>query len=114
MRPEILKSLLDMLHHAIGLQEMFTGKTFDDFVEDRILKLAAERSFEIIGEAANRLRKTDPSLIEQIHEYREIIAFRNVLIHGYDSIDDAITWRIIEKKLPVLIRDVRRLMETTS
>jgi uncharacterized protein with HEPN domain len=110
MPPETLKSLLDVLHHGLGIQQMVEGRSLDEFRSDRMLRLAVERSFEIIGEAVNRLRKADPDLAASISEYRDIISFRNVLIHGYDAIDDAITWRIIEKKLPVLIGAVRALM----
>jgi len=33
-----------------------------------------------------------------------------VLIHGYDAVDDAITWRIIREKLPTLLSEVDALL----
>jgi len=50
--------------------------------------LAVERSFEIIGEALNRVKKIDPETLEKIHEHRSIISFRNILAHAYDGIED--------------------------
>jgi uncharacterized protein with HEPN domain len=36
-----------------------TGKTFDDFLADELLRSGVERQFEIIGEAMTRLIKRD-------------------------------------------------------
>ena len=38
----------------------------------------------------------------RIPEYRRIIAFRNVLVHGYASVDHWLVWGIVEHKLPNL------------
>ncbi len=46
-----------------------------------------------------------------ISEYRRIIAFRNILIHGYAEIDDRLVWDIVESKLPRLRREVAALIE---
>ena len=67
-----------------------------------MLRSAIERQFEIIGEALNRLRQTDPVLASRIPDVARIIGFRNVLIHGYDRINDADVWRTIESDLPAL------------
>jgi uncharacterized protein with HEPN domain len=41
---------------------------------------------------------------------RQMISFRNRLIHGYDSVDDAIVWDILVRKLPALGRQVDDLL----
>lgn len=46
-----------------------------------------------------RLEKDDPDAVARIADYRRIIAFRNVLIHGYDVIDPAILWSAIADDL---------------
>ena len=69
-----------------------------------------EREFEIIGEALNRLHKIDPALANQIPAHRRIIAFRNLLAHGYDSVDHEIVWLTIANKLPELLRHVETLL----
>ena len=61
-----------------------------------------ERQFEIIGEALAQLARLDAALAAKIPELREIIAFRNVLIHGYAAIDRARVWRVVEENLPQL------------
>ena len=48
----------------------------------------------------------------RITHYHRIIAFRNVLIHGYDIIDPAIVWSAITDDLAPLLRDVEVLLGT--
>ncbi len=86
------------------------GRTVDDYEVDETLRLAVERSFEIIGEALLRLERRDPAVIERITEPRQVIAFRNRLAHGYDVIDNAAVWAIINTTLPRLHAEVRTLL----
>ena len=47
----------------------------------------------------------------QIRDHRDIISFRNILVHGYDAIDDRIVWGVVEEDLDDLIEDVDRLIQ---
>jgi len=71
---------------------------------------AVERKFEILGEALNRLQKSDPTLATQIPEHRKIISFRNVLIHGYDMIDESVVWSIVQQDLPTLAKQIDSML----
>ena len=51
-----------------------------------------------------------PDLAERIREHHKIIGFRNLLIHGYAVVDDAIVWSIATEKLPLLLDDARNLL----
>ncbi len=75
------------------------------------MRQAVERNFEIIGEAVRRLEKLDPDTANRIADYRRIIAFRNVLIHGYDVIDPAIVWSAVNDDIEPLLVAVTRLLE---
>lgn len=77
---------------------------------DRKTQAAVERKFEIIGEAQNRIRSADAELLGRIRDYRSIISFRNILAHGYDSVEDRVVWGIVENDLSTLIEDVRALL----
>jgi uncharacterized protein with HEPN domain len=50
----------------------------------------------------------------RITDYRRIIAFRNVLIHGYDVIDPAIVWSAVEVDLAPLLADVQLLLNSVG
>jgi uncharacterized protein with HEPN domain len=39
-----------------------------------------------------------------------IIAFRNILIHGYASVDDKLVWGIVEAKLAGLVDALNELL----
>ena len=73
-------------------------------------KAAVERKFEIIGEACSRIRNDFPEEFEKIRTGHQIIGFRNRLIHGYDSVDDAIVWDVLQTKMPDLLRGVEELL----
>jgi len=73
--------------------------------------LRSKRNFEIIGEALNRIRRSDPETAARVPEYDDIIAFRNLLIHGYDVIDHVRVWEVIQADLPRLQGQVQELLE---
>lgn len=52
----------------------------------------------------------DAETAARIGDYRQIIAFRNVLIHGYDLVDHALVWSTIETQVPALLHDVEALL----
>jgi uncharacterized protein YutE (UPF0331/DUF86 family) len=57
-----------------------------------------------------KLNDPDPTVLDKIREHRNIVSFRNILAHGYDSIDNRIVWGIIEEDLGKLLEDVERLL----
>lgn len=61
-----------------------------------------ERQFEIIGEALNQLSRVDPDLAASVPDLAELVGFRNLLIHGYAVVDDAIVWEAVITELPAL------------
>jgi uncharacterized protein with HEPN domain len=111
MAETILKHLYDAREAVRAIFRFVSGKTFDDYERDDLLRSGVERKFEIIGEALNRVRRDAPTLLDQIRENRSIVSFRNLLVHGYDSIDDRIVWGIIHEYLRDLLEDVERLID---
>ena len=79
-----------------------TEKRFEDYITDDLLRSAVERQFEIIGEALGQLGNVAPDQLKQISDAGKVIAFRNILIHGYAVIDDRVVWDIIQTKSPTL------------
>ena len=111
---ETSKYLYD-IQQALELIDGFcTGKTFQEYQRDAMLRSAVERQFEIVGEAVSKLAQLNPSLAEKLTEYRRIIAFRNILIHAYAAIDDRIVWGVIEGKLPRLRLEATQLLSSDT
>ncbi len=94
-----LQHMLDYSREAVTLIQ---GKTRADLDEDRTLNLALVRLIEIIGEAANRVSLETQAIYPEI-PWAPIVSLRNRLIHGYDSVDFDILWKIVADELPPLI-----------
>ena len=112
MRLEARKYLLDIQIAADRIGRFTQGKTFQQYLADEMLRSAVERQFEIVGEALSRLAKDDAGVAAAIPDHARIVAFRNILIHGYATVDDRIVWGVIENYLVQLQAAVKRLLET--
>ena len=106
------KKLVYDIDQAVTLIVGFVaGKQFEDYTADPLLRSAVERQSEIIGEALNRLKKVDPGLLACISDYQRIIAFRNVLAHGYDVISDEIVWDIVQNRPTILRQEIDQIKQ---
>jgi len=114
MNDRICKLMFDVLDSGRAIAQWRAGRSYDDYLSDRQFRRAVEREFEIIGEALNRLRQEDSQLAAQFDELPRIIAFRNRIIHGYDSVDDATVWGVIEKHLPMLLERAEHLLKVSG
>jgi uncharacterized protein with HEPN domain len=88
------------------------GMDYDAYAADAMVRAAVERQFEIIGEALGQLAKVDPETAGQVGDHRRVIAFRNILVHGYAGVDDRLVWDMVVTRLTDLRRDVDRLLGT--
>lgn len=83
----------------------------DDYLRDWALRSIIERQFITIGEALSQLSKARPDAITRVSEMRRIVDFRNLLIHGYHTIDDTTVWGIIIDDLPKLESEINALAD---
>ena len=114
MRLEVKKYLYDIEETAELIVRFTADKTFADYQQNPMLRLAVERALTIIGEALSQLAKFDPTTAARFSEYQRIISFRNVLIHAYAEIDDRIVWDVIGQKLPALRQQAAGMMKEVS
>lgn len=85
--------------------------SYEDYCQNRQVKLAVERDYEIIGEALRRMQADFEADFLTIADGRKIIDFRNILAHGYDSIADEIVWSITSHDIHLLESDVEIIMK---
>ena len=52
----------------------------------------------------------DATAAAELPEVRRILAFRKILVHGYDVVDHGVVWDVITGNLPVLLDRVRDLL----
>ncbi len=110
MKDDTRAPLYDVLQAGQAIKKFVAGRSFEEYEKDELLRCAVERKFEIMGEALNRIYHDEPKILDQIRDHRDIISFRNILIHGYDAIDNRIVWGVIEEDIGRLIEDVNKLL----
>ena len=110
LQPEAAKYLWDAARAAERVTRFTAGESLQSYVQDDMLRSAVERQFEIIGEALGQLRKAFPEVAAQMPDLPRIVAFRNVLIHGYASVDDQLVWGMVMAYLPGLVLQLQGLL----
>jgi uncharacterized protein with HEPN domain len=112
LRPETLKILWDAREACRLVAEFIESKSYEDFVNDQLLRSGVERQLEIVGEALRRLARIDPETAGSIPELRRIVGFRNVLAHGYDAVSERVVWDVVVYDVPRLDAELERLMHS--
>jgi uncharacterized protein with HEPN domain len=103
------KLLVDIIDSINSIDEHLEGRRiFEEYTANKTKRRAVEREIEIIGEAMSKLLKIDPTI--PISHSRTIVNLRNKVIHAYDSVDDILIWKIVNKDLPLLLIESNTLL----
>lgn len=94
---------------AVAAIERFTIGGRPVFLADDMVQSAVIRQLEIVGEAVKNL---SAALIrdEPAVPWKEIAGARDRLIHGYFTVDFNMVWVMVERDLPTLKSEVRRIL----
>ncbi len=93
---------LEHILDAISDIESFTKEIDRErFVQDKLIRSAVVRQFEVVGEAAGNISENIQKEFQQI-PWRIIKDFRNFLIHAYFGVDYHEVFTVIETDLPIL------------
>ena len=110
MKHDIKKCLFDIKVSIDSIDDYLERKRdFFKYQENKLLRRAVEREIEIIGEAMNRILKTDPDIT--IENAKKIVNTRNWVIHAYDKVDNVVIWEIVSNHLPKLKIEVENLLK---
>lgn len=101
--------LLDIAD-AIDRINKYAARGRDVFENDELVQTWIVHHLQILGEAAARISEDFQNKHPDI-PWSEIIGMRNILIHNYFGIDIDVVWLVIEKDLPELERNVKKLLE---
>ena len=107
---KVLTYLQDVLDAINDMQSCFVDfpDRYDLFEKDIMRRCVVERKVEIMGEAINRIRKTDLSV--EIPNARAIIDTRNRIIHAYDNVLPEFLWSLVIRHIPELKKDIERII----
>lgn len=92
------------------LPRFLQNRSMTAYLADDYCQSAVERQLEIAGDALAQLRKLDPALFNRIPDGALIVAFRNVLAHGYASLDHRRVFEAAQIKAPALLRTLEDLL----
>jgi len=105
-----LKQILDYIHR---IEAYIAGVESDQFKQNLMMQDAVIKQLENIGEAANKLRRVEPSLYKKL-EFKQAVSMRHVLVHDYDQVDVNIIWATVQQDLPKLKRAVSLQLKKTA
>lgn len=109
--------VLDYLEHIQQAIERIQRYTEDldevAFLQDEMVQDAVIRNIEIVGEAANNIRKCDPDFADQRSDipWAVLYAMRNRVSHAYHKVDMEIVWKTIQTDLPPMYQQVDQLID---
>lgn len=99
----IVESIEEVQNHTKGLSKK-------DFLESILVQDAVFRRLEIIGEAVRNI----PAPLRKKYKdipWEKIAGTRNILIHEYFGVDLDLVWLVVKKELPVLKRNIKKILE---
>ena len=104
------KLLVDIVEAIHSIDEhLEQQRILEIYLKNKTKRRAVEREIEIIGEAMSKVLKINPTIT--ISYSRIIVDIRNKVIHSYDAVDDILIWKIIMKDLPILMKEVKKLLD---
>ncbi len=78
MQHDIRKLCYDIIQVIEDIKDFTAGLDFEIYQQSRIVKLAVERNYEIIGEALRRMQLRFEADFSNVKDGRKIIDFRNL------------------------------------
>jgi uncharacterized protein with HEPN domain len=98
-----------MLEHAREALDLVSGRSREDLRSLRMLQLALTRLVEIVGEAAGRVSQQTQARFPDV-PWREAIATRHRITHGYDVVDYDILWDTVRDDPPPLVASLEKVL----
>jgi uncharacterized protein with HEPN domain len=93
--------LADIIEAADDIAAFVGGMGRESFLGNNLVRSAVLQKLTVIGEAAARLspelRNRHPET-----EWADIVAFRNIAVHAYFTVDWSIVWVAATQDAPVL------------
>lgn len=102
-------ALAQMIENAERALSVTRARHREELDRDWILRLGLTKAVEIVGEAATRVSAATQARFPEI-PWREAIATRHRLIHGYDSVDPDQLWDTVTRDFPPLLAALRRAL----
>jgi|SRR5699024_8581362 len=109
MRREPKVYLEDISFAAKKIKKYTKGLTYDSFFDNDLVVDAVIKNILVIGEAVKNIPEEVRQLYPHI-EWRKVAGMRDMMIHGYFSINIEIVWDVVINKIPSLSKQVEQIL----
>lgn len=114
MENKLISRLQDAVHSAELIRQWTVSVDRDALESDRTLRPAIEHNLVVIGEALRVANTYDSRLDTELPHLHEWIRYGNHVLTEYREIDPDILWRRTTVEIPILIRDLERIIQSNS
>ena len=101
--------LEDICDAAVKIEKFTVGLSLEDFVDNDLVSDAVIKNILVIGEAtkniSDEIREKNPQI-----EWRKMAGMRDMMIHGYFSINYRIVWDVVQNKVPTLKKQIQEML----
>jgi uncharacterized protein with HEPN domain len=97
------------MEEAIAKIEKYAVRGKASFFADELVQVWVLFNLQTIGEAAKAMTETTKNEYPKV-DWRDIIDFRNLLVHEYFRVDLDIVWLIVENELPNLKTQIKLML----
>jgi len=99
-----------ILESINNVEEFSKGLSKKDFENNKLKQMAIVRCIEVIGETTKNLPIGFANKYSEV-EWNKIAGMRDKLIHHYFGVDLDKVWEVIKKDLPILKREVEKILK---
>jgi uncharacterized protein with HEPN domain len=98
------------IQEAINSIEKYTIQGQEEFFANELIQSWILLHLQIMGEAARSMNSRTHQQHPEIN-WRDIIDFRNLLVHEYFRVDLKLIWQIVERELPNLKEQIDSILQ---
>src|SRR5438477_9239525 len=109
MDEKLQKHLWDVLDRIKRLEDALTPiSSYAEFSGNYIIIAATERHIEVIGSAVKEAISIKHDI--EITDSKKIIGMRNIIAHGYNTVEPPVLWATWKKSIPILKKEIEKLL----
>jgi len=110
MKRDLILFVEDIRENIRDIENFSKGLNKSKFKNSKLKQNAITRSLEIIGEAVKNIPESFRNKYPKV-PWKKIASFRDVIAHAYFGININRIWDIISYDLPILKKQIDRILE---
>ncbi len=105
---KVVRPYFDLIEGALSRIEGYRPSDEATFLADSMIQDAVMMRLQEIRENLARIRRLDESWFDgrTPESWYKLIGLRNVISHGYESIDFTVIWHILAEELPAFAESI--------